>query len=424
MHQSTTPPPDQQNGRHHSHPHHFHPNPRSHHHHPHPPPPPSSPSSSLHKLASLLSPSLLRSTLVLWLLFFASAFSYYGLVLLTTQLTTTQPTTRLTPPDNGSGGSAAAVNTSSLHCPASVHSRGLLAAPSSILPPFPLPVPVSNPFSVPTLHSYHHRRTLLPSSRRSLVISHLQDDSTTNSSSSASHSSSFSSSHSSVSSSSSLSISPLPGCAPDNQPEISSQTYSDVFITSAAELPGLLLALGGVEIFGRKTVLWVLLCLAGFLLLPLIHPLSPVATTIFLFAARAAIMGSFAVLWAYTPEIYPTEIRSTGLGVANSWARLGGFVCPFVAVGLIEGCRRELAILLFVFIPVFAALITACFATETKDTALGGNLSSYGCSDKPRITMWQDDGTSCLTTGGNTGHAASSCFHIFADSDSSCSDSD
>jgi len=37
------------------------------------------------KLRQLLTP-LLRSTLVVWVLFFASAFSYYGLVLLTTQL--------------------------------------------------------------------------------------------------------------------------------------------------------------------------------------------------------------------------------------------------------------------------------------------------------------------------------------------------
>jgi len=34
----------------------------------------------------LLSPNLLRSTLLLWAVFFGSAFSYYGLVLLTTEL--------------------------------------------------------------------------------------------------------------------------------------------------------------------------------------------------------------------------------------------------------------------------------------------------------------------------------------------------
>lgn len=35
---------------------------------------------------TLLSPELLRSTLLLWVVFFGNAFSYYGLVLLTTEL--------------------------------------------------------------------------------------------------------------------------------------------------------------------------------------------------------------------------------------------------------------------------------------------------------------------------------------------------
>ncbi|CAI5490554.1 unnamed protein product, partial [Closterium sp. Naga37s-1] len=432
---------------------HPHPQPRPHHHHQHSqpyahlPPPPhpsssSSSSSSLHKLASLLSPSLLRSTLVVWLLFFASAFSYYGLVLLTTQLSTqptiphsSQPTTQLsfqptTPHSSQSVGGAALDAESAAAAAAAtatvaeggaveaaaagenasysagsspVPSRGLLTEQSiseesqkstpvpgsSPVPsrsllneqdyPIPtvaiaLPPPPPSPHPPPLLgpRTPSHQQSP-PSLRRSLALTQQQDTSTPDNSSathsptsSSSSSTSPSSLYSPPPSSSSLSPSPIPGCTPENQPEISSQTYSDVFITSAAELPGLLIALTGVEIFGRKTVLWVLLCLAGLFLLPLIQPLPPTATTIFLFAARAAIMGSFAVLWAYTPEIYPTEIRSTGLGVANSWARLGGFLCPFVAVGLIEGSHRELAILLFVFVPVFAALVTACFASETK----------------------------------------------------------
>lgn len=38
-------------------------------------------------LSMLLSPKLVRSTLLLWVVFFGNAFSYYGLVLLTTELT-------------------------------------------------------------------------------------------------------------------------------------------------------------------------------------------------------------------------------------------------------------------------------------------------------------------------------------------------
>ncbi|CAI5460759.1 unnamed protein product [Closterium sp. Yama58-4] len=135
-------------------------------------------------------------------------------------------------------------------------------------------------------------------------------------------------------------------------------------------------------------------------------------------------MGSFAVLWAYTPEIYPTEIRSTGLGVANSWARLGGFICPFVAVGLIEGSHRELAILLCVFIPVFAALVTACFASETKGAALGEKISSFRHSNQSRSDMSLNSPTFFHSdVVADARSATHSCFQVFGD-DSSCSDSD
>jgi hypothetical protein len=42
---------------------------------------------ALHLIQSLFSTSMIRSTLLIWLVFFANAFTYYGLVLLTSQLT-------------------------------------------------------------------------------------------------------------------------------------------------------------------------------------------------------------------------------------------------------------------------------------------------------------------------------------------------
>lgn len=44
---------------------------------------------ALASLSSLLSRKLIRTTLLIWMVFFAHAFSYYGLVLLTTELSST-----------------------------------------------------------------------------------------------------------------------------------------------------------------------------------------------------------------------------------------------------------------------------------------------------------------------------------------------
>ncbi|TDD26819.1 MFS transporter [Kribbella turkmenica] len=39
--------------------------------------------------------------------------------------------------------------------------------------------------------------------------------------------------------------------------------------------------------------------------------------------------GTYAVLYTYTPEVYPTEIRTTGQGAASAFGRVGGIAAPF-----------------------------------------------------------------------------------------------
>lgn len=129
-------------------------------------------------------------------------------------------------------------------------------------------------------------------------------------------------------------------CLADGKPIIESSQYRTVLITCIAELPGLVVACLIVEKFGRKITIATLLIACGLFSLPLITPLSELATNVLMFGSRSSIMGGFSVLWAYAPELYYTKVRSTGVGAANSGGRLGGFLCPFVAVGLIESCQR------------------------------------------------------------------------------------
>lgn len=34
--------------------------------------------------------------------------------------------------------------------------------------------------------------------------------------------------------------------------------------------------------------------------------------------------GVYSSIYAYTPEVYPTEIRASGMGVASGFGRIGG----------------------------------------------------------------------------------------------------
>ena len=53
--------------------------------------------------------------------------------------------------------------------------------------------------------------------------------------------------------------------------------------------------------------------------------------TAILFVARGIVSGVFQAAYVYTPEVYPTHLRSLGVGVCSSMARIGAMVTPFVA---------------------------------------------------------------------------------------------
>ncbi|KAK4854530.1 hypothetical protein QYF36_025424 [Acer negundo] len=127
----------------------------------------------------------------------------------------------------------------------------------------------------------------------------------------------------------------------------SNSLYVDVFITSLAELPGLLLSAIIVDKIGRKLSMVVMFILACAFLLPLVSHQSGTFTTALLFGARMCVTGTITIGSIYAPEIYPTSMRNTGYGVANGAGKIGGMVCPLVAVGLVTGCHQTAAVILF-----------------------------------------------------------------------------
>lgn len=58
--------------------------------------------------------------------------------------------------------------------------------------------------------------------------------------------------------------------------------------------------------------------------------------TIILFVARGVIAGLFQAAYVYTPEVYPTALRSVGVGGCSALARLGAMFTPYVAQVLLQ----------------------------------------------------------------------------------------
>ncbi|CAI9766622.1 unnamed protein product [Fraxinus pennsylvanica] len=142
--------------------------------------------------------------------------------------------------------------------------------------------------------------------------------------------------------------------------------YIDVFINSLAEVPGLIVAAVLVDRLGRKLTMEILTILTFILILPLLTHQNELVTTASLFGARMFIFAATSTLTVYTKEVYPTSARGTGCGLSTSVGRVGGMVCPLVAVGLVRGCHQTAAVILFEVVVFVSGFCVLLFPVETN----------------------------------------------------------
>ena len=101
-----------------------------------------------------------------------------------------------------------------------------------------------------------------------------------------------------------------------------------LIVLALVQLPGFALAAYGVERRGRKPTLvgFLLLSAAGCMCYSLGSTTAVVVGSTLLMSF--ALLGTWGALYAFTPEVYPTELRASGMGMAGAVARFGGLFAP------------------------------------------------------------------------------------------------
>ncbi|MCV9950432.1 MFS transporter [Paenibacillus sp. BT-177] len=146
------------------------------------------------------------------------------------------------------------------------------------------------------------------------------------------------------------------------------KSFEYVLIMTLAQLPGYFTAAYLIEKLGRKFVLII------YLLLTAVSAIwfGTSETAGMLLAAGICLsffnLGAWGAMYAYTPELYPTSARSTGVGMAAAFGRIGGVIGPFV-VGILVGQDIALPSIFAIF---FVAILIGAAAvwllgTETKN---------------------------------------------------------
>ncbi|MBB6671365.1 MFS transporter [Cohnella nanjingensis] len=136
------------------------------------------------------------------------------------------------------------------------------------------------------------------------------------------------------------------------------KSFQYVLIITLAQLPGYFTAAYLIERFGRKFVLVTYLLLTAACAVWF----GNAGSAGMLVAAGACLsffnLGAWGAMYAYTPELYPTAVRSTGVGLAASFGRIGGVIGPYL-VGDLVARGTDVKTVFFVF---FTAIVAGAFA--------------------------------------------------------------
>jgi len=144
-------------------------------------------------------------------------------------------------------------------------------------------------------------------------------------------------------------------------------SFQYILIMTLAQIPGYFTAAYFIEKFGRKFVLVVYLLLTA---------LSAVwfgnaETEGILIASGICLtffnLGAWGGMYAYTPELYPSTVRATGVGLAASFGRVGGVIGPFLVGTLVaQKVAINTVFIMFFITIVIGALTVLFFGKETK----------------------------------------------------------
>ena len=152
------------------------------------------------------------------------------------------------------------------------------------------------------------------------------------------------------------------------------QTYQNTFLLALAQVPGFFSAAYLIERIGRRNTLALYLVASGVFTF--------VFATVTGFGgllASAMLMSFFALgawgsLYAWTPELYPTEIRTTGMGWASGMARVAGIITPTLG-GILFGYALVSALSTWAAAFIIGGIAVFLLGVETKSQGLSDTVS-------------------------------------------------
>ena len=155
-----------------------------------------------------------------------------------------------------------------------------------------------------------------------------------------------------------------------NNANLNGDLFLNFVYTALFEFPGLLIIMGILKFIRRKVAFFVTQVILGVscLVMTFIPKDQTTEILISFMIGKSASTGAFILAYLVTSEIYPTNLRSQGLGTCSMVARCFGLLAPFLSS--FSEYWKPLPMVLLGILSLIAGALSLIFLPETKGVNL------------------------------------------------------
>lgn len=160
--------------------------------------------------------------------------------------------------------------------------------------------------------------------------------------------------------------------------------YLPIIFSASAEVAGNTLVLLTVDRFGRINCISIYFISGGLAVFWMcMTPQLGILKILLAYLSRLLVCSGSNMVWILTPELLPTELRTTGHSAAYAVSRVGAFLAPFVVRPTAN--PRVIGVVMF----LVSLLVVACARNlpETRGLPLGGTAVVVGKAQSTRRTV-------------------------------------
>lgn len=134
-----------------------------------------------------------------------------------------------------------------------------------------------------------------------------------------------------------------------------------LFLVGLVEVPSYFVTIALMDRTGRRSLISAMMVLGGLATLavafiPQTTFTGNISALVVVMIGKFMIAGSFAIIYNYTAELFPTPVRNTALGVGSMCARLAGALTPLIT--LLDSLDKTVPTVIFSTIAITSGLLS------------------------------------------------------------------